>query len=262
MEETIRDWLRAAVQKREQRSRSNGQRSRDGAGPQIDPRIVRRPTDSPRSGTQSPISTPVAPELLLQADAAIRGAAEVVSMGLADPVAAGVETLLHSRRLQDMPRNFRSNLNAERSIDSFDMHRRAPARLGGEAAGVAILARGGARGGANWSSGLPSMQKGHLGDALSALRTIAEGDIPVARQVRIPLRLRHTVADLTTLRRRIIEAKFGPTASLSPAQRRAVRELLARYRVDWWMPRDVGRLTGASAGSAGAASAVRSNQDR
>src|SRR4051812_2883965 len=109
MEETIREWVRAAVQERERRSRSAGQRRRDGMGPQIDPRIGRRPTDGSRS-------TPVAPEPLRQADAAMRGAAEVMSLGLADPAVAGVETLLHSRRLQDIPRNFRTNLGAERSI--------------------------------------------------------------------------------------------------------------------------------------------------
>jgi len=69
-------------------------------------------------------------------------------------------------------------------------------------------------------------------------------------QVRIPLSKSHTVADHQTLRKQVVEAKFGDKTSLRTPQRRAKREL-PDYRVDWWRPHHFGRVTGTVAGGIG-----------
>ena len=54
----------------------------------------------------------------------------------------------------------------------------------------------------------------------------------------------HTYPDQRTARDKLIEAKFGEWAELSPRQMQAYNELGSRYRVDHFLPNDVGSVAG------------------
>jgi hypothetical protein len=88
--------------------------------------------------------------------------------------------------------------------------------------------------------------KGSLGDRLSEMRSRLEFEGVSNRQKRFDLSKRYTVADHVTDAGRPVEAKFGAGAALSPAQRLAVKELDG-YRVDHFLPRDIGKLLAAPA---------------
>ena len=79
----------------------------------------------------------------------------------------------------------------------------------------------------------------------------SEAGSTAIRRSKTPLSKGSTIADHVTLRGRKVEAKFGPTAKLRPSQIRATEELGPDYRVDWWGPGHVGRLTGPAAALAG-----------
>lgn len=96
---------------------------------------------------------------------------------------------------------------------------------------------------------LPPSAKGKLGEALSVGKSLLRGEIPTGTQVRTQLSKGATIVDVVTNKSRV-EAKFGAKARLSPAQRRAQNEL-PNYRVDRWLPRDVGRILGAITGQNG-----------
>jgi hypothetical protein len=68
-------------------------------------------------------------------------------------------------------------------------------------------------------------------------------------QQKIPLLKSYTQADWLTDWGRALEAKFGVSASLTPAQRRAVPELGDLYLPDHWHPGDIGDLSGGWLGS-------------
>ncbi len=102
------------------------------------------------------------------------------------------------------------------------------------------------------ASRLAPATKGALGEGLSWLKTRLSGDYPVGLQVRVPLSRSFTVADQTTARGLAVESKFGPKARLKGPQILAAEELGPSYRVDRWMPRHVGYITGAASGAAGA----------
>jgi hypothetical protein len=100
------------------------------------------------------------------------------------------------------------------------------------------------------SNALPSRAKGNLvskeglGEVGSVLRSIARGDLTISRAKRAA----HlpgggwTFPDQRTLRRKLIESKFGWTARLSDRQTQAYHELGDKYRVDHFLPDDVGSL--------------------
>lgn len=58
---------------------------------------------------------------------------------------------------------------------------------------------------------------------------------------------RYTYPDQRTASGGLVEAKFGPSARLSPNQR-AAHEQLGSYRVDHWLPKDVGSILGVPVG--------------
>jgi hypothetical protein len=118
------------------------------------------------------------------------------------------------------------------------------------------------------SSGLPSSLKGYLGEGLTFAKSWARGEpIPfestdsaaVAQnfpknrkagpQQAIPLSKSYTQADWLTDWGRALEAKFGVSAGLTPAQTRAVSELGQFYLPDHWLPSDIGDLSGGWLGS-------------
>jgi len=189
-------------------------------------------------------------EGLIQADTAVRSAADTMTLGYADEAAAGLEALFSGGVVGYQDR-YDANLARDRARDAYDEEYREIARMVGESAATAILAgKGGYEIGKQGSARLSPKDKGKLGEALSVGKSILKGDWPVEFQVRTPLSRRFTVADHRTLRE-VVEAKFGPWAKLSDAQKRAVNELF-NYRVDRWMTEDAGRVLGAISAPSGA----------
>lgn len=118
------------------------------------------------------------------------------------------------------------------------------------AAGATIGAlTGGAGRGA--SNNLSRAAKGRLGEDLSEVRTRIRGDAPLPAE-RVDLdRGGHTIPDHMTGLGDPVEAKFGNYARLSLRQRQAYDQPLANYRVDHFLPRDIGALFGVPAYSVG-----------
>jgi hypothetical protein len=122
--------------------------------------------------------------------------------------------------------------------------------------------------GVKLSNELPFQLKGKLGEGLSHVKSWARGEPiplkprPLPNGVRPPpglankegianaggqrtIRLgnkRSTRADWVTDLGRVIEAKFGETARLSPSQKLALEKLKDIYLVDHWKPQHVGEL--------------------
>jgi hypothetical protein len=120
------------------------------------------------------------------------------------------------------------------------------------------------------SNALPSSLKGLLGEGLSRAKSLARGErippwaedseqvarnLPTANgqagpQEPVGLSKSYTSADWLTHWGRAIEAKFGISAGLTQAQRRAVPELGSVYLPDHWLPSDIGNFAGGWAGPA------------
>ncbi|WP_141653056.1 hypothetical protein [Phenylobacterium immobile] len=120
------------------------------------------------------------------------------------------------------------------------------------------------------SDRLPMRQKGKLGDALGVGRTLANGDWPKAFQKRYYLKGAeakrgnpYTVVDQRTVRGLLTEQKFGRSIDdLSKNQNLALEEFgPAGYRVDHFLPRDVGVIVAYPAGNA-STRAVKQGQKR
>jgi hypothetical protein len=88
------------------------------------------------------------------------------------------------------------------------------------------------------------VSKEGLGEAGSILRTLARGDWTVSRAKRAAHLPGggYTLPDQRTLRGKLIESKFGRKAELSNRQIQAYHELGDKYRVDHFLPDDVGSL--------------------
>jgi hypothetical protein len=122
-----------------------------------------------------------------------------------------------------------------RSVDWEDASRAALA--GGYAAAPFGLA------GRKYSDGLPIAKKGKLGEDLGQIRSIANGERPLPGQPRYYPNngRRYTVVDHMTEGGLRTEQKFGRSVrKLRPAQQAAYDELGDGYRVDHFLPRDVG----------------------
>jgi len=101
-------------------------------------------------------------------------------------------------------------------------------------------------------------QKEKMGEMGSHLRTLLNFDITtstakkpvpldVEKQIPVKGKLKkepYTQPDQQTARGKLVEAKFGVWARLTPRQRQALKELESRYRVDHFLPQDVGSLAG------------------
>lgn len=61
----------------------------------------------------------------------------------------------------------------------------------------------------------------------------------------------HISTDKANNELEVVEAKFGPTARLSPRQREAYAGGVENYRVDHFLPQDIGATLGAVFGKAG-----------
>lgn len=181
--------------------------------------------------------------LLLRAPRIGNGpAAEVVHRVLVDPrVAGGVE-----------------GAATEAYQGAFNGREASLNEIGQAARGGAIGASLGDVVGKYGSNSLSRKTKGQLGEGLSVVKAVMAGDgvpfgvarpefnLPVAgpgRQVAIDLDGGgQTIADHITSKGIIGEAKFGASARLSNAQKRARRQFgTERYKVDHWLPSDMGR---------------------
>ncbi len=81
---------------------------------------------------------------------------------------------------------------------------------------------------------------------MGRVRTMANGRMPVAGGARVKLDRsgRITVLDEGSYLGQMSEQKFGPSARLSRNQVEAYNEFGDRYRVDHFLPRDVGAIIG------------------
>jgi hypothetical protein len=139
----------------------------------------------------------------------------------------------------------------ERGRDDFNRQHRPISTVSGEVGMSALTLKGSAGMASEAVSRLPSPLKGRIGERMSDARTILSGDIPMKHGNRLDLSGGgYIFADQQTLRGRVVEAKLGPTARLSPRQRQAQAELGPRYRYDRWSFDDVGRVVGGAVAGA------------
>lgn len=100
--------------------------------------------------------------------------------------------------------------------------------------------------------------KGRVGEKMSEARSTirgegvqtfkgANGKTTTHTDIVLPSGLR-SVADHVTKLGEVVEAKFGLHAKLSKAQKDAARVLQQNYRIDHWLPRDFGKITGSAFG--------------
>lgn len=97
--------------------------------------------------------------------------------------------------------------------------------------------------GRRYSDGLPMADKGKLGEAMGRVRTMANGREPIAggERVRLDGSGKITVLDEGSSVGQMSEQKFGRSIrNLRPNQREAYNQFGDRYRVDHFLPRDVG----------------------
>ena len=130
-----------------------------------------------------------------------------------------------------------------------DVANREPISLpkaGMQVAGGAYFGGLGQVAGEQISNRLLPGDKGDLGEAMSIAKTISRGDLPIKikKYMKLEGRSRGTYVDQITLGNKWIEAKFGPKARLSPAQTWAKSDPTKDYRVDYWLPEDVGLAAG------------------
>ena len=98
--------------------------------------------------------------------------------------------------------------------------------------------------GRRYSDGLPMADKGELGEAMGRVRTMANGRAPIAGGERVKLDSgKITVLDEGSSGGQMSEQKFGRSIrNLRPNQREAYNQFGDRYRVDHFLPRDVGAI--------------------
>lgn len=118
-----------------------------------------------------------------------------------------------------------------------------------------------------WRNNGDAPNKGALGEWLSMQRTRLRGQRVVGEQVAIPVSGGNTIVDHLS-DWGPVEAKFGNSPRLRPRQKQAYREL-ENYRVDHFMPNDLGAATEVPTGAyfirnitmVGAPSAIRTGDD-
>jgi hypothetical protein len=215
--------------------------------------------DAPQTPDQDDWETSSDPlkEAALQADTAVRGAANVLTFGLADKAEAAVDAALGAGGPGNWRQRYDANLQQEQARNVYDSINRGIAKRFGEYGGAALGVGDGFVLGSEGSAALPIRAKGLLGEGLSAAKTVLSGDLPTDFQVRKVLPSgRATIADQQTAKGLTVEAKFGPRARLSKNQTEAQRVFGDGYRVDRWMPAHVGNIGATAAGTAGMTSAV------
>jgi hypothetical protein len=123
--------------------------------------------------------------------------------------------------------------------------------LADAAYGGGVLGRVGGAFGKYSSNALPRKGKEVLGETLSKVKSVARGER--IRDSQVPKELPgggETRADHET-NLGYVEAKFGPWADTTPRQKQALRELIGKFRVDHWLPTDIGQALGVTFGSLG-----------
>ncbi len=241
-EHQVWGWVEQGARERARRA-GNGRPNQQGARG-----APTRP--APRSVGQS------VPEAVMQVDAAMRGAADVMSFGLANEIEAALGTRIRRADLSHIYEAWQASRARSAARTAFDVRHRGAARLGGEIAGVAMLRGGVASATTRRVEALPSLSKGNLGEFISYVRAFLRGDPVVRSQVRVNLSRGHTRADHQTLRTRFIESKLGRMARPTTPQKRAQRELGNRYLYEHFLPADVGRVVGRAGAGAGAEAAL------
>lgn len=190
-------------------------------------------------------------EGLTTVDAVMRSGANTATFGLADNLAAGANAALGKGGEGDFLTRYGRLYQDELRQDETYRRERPIATAVGELGMTAATAAGAAIRGARVVSTLPARSKGIIGERMSDGRTILSGDIPINHGRRLDLKGGgHTFTDHQTTRGKIVEAKLGPTAKLSHAQRRAQAQFGPRYRYDHWSFDDVGRVIGGAAAGA------------
>lgn len=192
-----------------------------------------------------------------QADAAARAAANTLTMGAADHVAAFGDALI-DHPSGDIGGQYRRNLADQRAIDSYDQTHRPLATAAGDGIGIGASLADGFAAGRGFSNALSPAMKGNLGEMLSAGKSLLSGDLPMFKPGslsldRQPIQLlngRRTIPDHVQRSGRVVEAKFGFSAGLTRNQRQAQRELGPMYRVDRWTPDHIGYAAGGFSGGA------------
>lgn len=97
--------------------------------------------------------------------------------------------------------------------------------------------------GRSYSDSLPIAAKGEMGEAMGRVRTMANFRKPVPGGTPVPLKSnRVTILDEGHPEAWMSEQKFGPRARLSRNQLEAYNQFGDRYRVDHFLPRDVGAV--------------------
>lgn len=97
--------------------------------------------------------------------------------------------------------------------------------------------------GRRYSDGLSAAEKGKLGEALGRVRSRVNGEVPIGggKRLLVDGGRRYTVLDQETASGLMSEQKFGRSIrGLSRNQQAAFNENPGRYRVDHFLPRDVG----------------------
>lgn len=103
-----------------------------------------------------------------------------------------------------------------------------------------------------YSEGLPFTKKGELGEGIGRVRTVANFDRPTGSGKHLTLENgKVTVLDQQATAQEMSEQKFGRTARLRPNQRAAYMQFGDRYRVDHFLPRDIGAAAGYPFGQLG-----------
>ena len=191
----------------------------------------------------------------LQADTAVRAAANTLTFGGADNFAAAMDATL-GQEPGTWPQRYDADLKAQAARNVYDAIHRSAMRHLGEAGGIGIGMMGGNVAGIEGSAALPIKTKGLLGEILSTGKTILKGDWPADFQV--PHRLQNglkTIVDHDTAKGISVESKFGPSARLTKNQRYAQQQWGPQYRVDRWGPSDIGVIGAGAAGAGGLLSA-------
>lgn len=104
--------------------------------------------------------------------------------------------------------------------------------------------------GTRWAKNLSPRDKGKLGEQLSMIKTRMRGGVPNGRGQRLYLSKGYTVLDPASSADELAESKFGEFAAASNNQVRASQEH-PNYRFDWWLPSDIGKMSGFGGSSFG-----------
>ena len=200
----------------------------------------------------------------MQADTAMRRTANVLSFDAADAgEAAAYATAGYSGAPTWMER-YEAAKRAQAAREAYDVAHRRGAAILGDAAGYGLAFLSGGAGAQRVVGRLSNSGKRDVGEAMSVLKTVIKGDIPVRFQARVPLRAggRTHIDHGTLFGKKIVEAKYrtGRPATLEGQQKKAQAEFGDLYRFDRWGPMDVWRM-GGGAGS-GAALGVQAAHDR